>query len=218
MTNIRSLPQIDGANTSFVVSNNAAWLDSMYFGAPGFGPPIVISGCSTTAGSNVITVPTLIGSSLVQPGMQISSSPGLPSASYVGNVPTATTFTIVDINGNALTATATTAELTVTFNPPPLDLSGIGFVANLRLVAGSTQVFLVAQTGNGTLTNGAKLGTLSFNVPRSIMQSVPPGSYVMDIIAADPLYVINLMAKAPASVTVMSGVADITTLTGTLHP
>lgn len=218
MTNIRSLPKIDGANTSFVVSNNEAWLDPMYFGAPGFGPAITVSGCSTMTGSSIVTVPTLIGTSLIQPGMQISPGPGLPSASYVGSVPSPTTFTVVDINNNSLVATATTTELTITFNPPPLDLSGIGFVANLRIAAGSTQVFLVAQTGNGTLTNGAKLGTLSFNVPRSVMQSVPPGSYVMDIIAADPLYVINLMANAPAKVTVMSGVADIATLTGTLHP
>jgi hypothetical protein len=218
MTNILSIPLLDGANTSFMISNNAAWTDSIYFGAPGYGPPFVINGCVTTIGTNIITVPVAISAANINVGMQVSGSPGLPSASYVGAITSVNTFAIVDSSGNALTATATSAEVSVTFNPPPLDLSGIGFVSNLRIAAGSTQVFLVAQTGNGTMTIGGALGTLAWNVPRKIMQSVPAGGYVMDVLAADTTTVINLFPKAPASVIVTAGVADINTLTGITHP
>lgn len=217
-TNILSLPQFSAA--SFTVSNNAAWLDSIYFGAPGFPGPFIVSGCATSIGSGVITVPVLISTVGITVGMQVSGVPAsLPSASYVGAILTPTTFTIADAFGNTLGATATNAEISLTFNPPPLDITGIGFVANLRIAAGRAQVFLVAQTGNNTLLNGAKLGTLSFNVPRSTMNSVPAGSYVMDILASDGTRsgVVNLFL-APATVTVLAGISDITTLTGLLHP
>jgi hypothetical protein len=213
-TNILNLPQFSSA--AFALANNAAWLDSIYFAASGYPGPVQVNGCATVIGSNIVTVPTTTAG--ISVGMQISGTPNFPSASYIGAILTPTTFTLVDVFGNQLNATATNVEVAITFNPPPLDLTGIGFVANLRIAAGSAQVFLVAHTGNGTLVNGGKIGTLSFNVPRQIMQSVPAGSYVMDILAADATTVINLFPQIPATVTIFSGVADIATLTGTLHP
>ena len=150
--------------------------------------------------------------------MQVSGTPGIPSASYVGNIPSLTTFTLVDGTGNKLNATANSIEITITFNPPPLDLSGIGFVSNLRTAPGSAQVFLVAQTGDGTMVNGATAGTLSWNVPGARMQNVPAGIYVMGILAVDSTTRRELFPTAPATVTVIAGVSDINTLTGTFHP
>jgi hypothetical protein len=213
MTNILVLPQFSVG--AFTIANNAAWLDSIYFGAPGFPSPFMITGCSTTSGSNVVTVPITIGTVGIGPGMQVSgTAQGFPPASYVGQVLSLTTFTLVDSVGNLINATATNAEVTVTFNPPPLDLTGISFAAGLRASSSSKQVFLVMQTGNNTLVNGGKLGTLSFNVSRSRMQSVPAANYVMDLLATDGTVTINLFQQAPATVTVLAGVADITTLTG----
>jgi hypothetical protein len=68
------------------------------------------------------------------------------------------------------------------------------------------------------MINGGPSGTLSFNVPRLTMKSLPAAVYVMDILAADGNYVINLFPQTPASVTVLPGIVDITTLTGTTHP
>jgi hypothetical protein len=218
VTNILNIPLLDGANSSFTISNNAAWTDSIYFGAPGFGPPFTLAGCSIVTGSNIVTIPTLSSTSVLSPGMQVSGTPGIPSASYVGNIPSLTTFTLVDGTGNTLNATANSIEITITFNPPPLDLSGIGFVSNLRTAPGSAQVFLVAQTGDGTMVNGATAGTLSWNVPGARMQNVPAGIYVMGILAVDSTTRRELFPTAPATVTVIAGVSDINTLTGTFHP
>ncbi len=215
ITNILSIPLLDGANTSFVISNNAAWTDSIYFAVPGFGPPQTISGCSLAIGNNVVTVSTTTAG--LSPGMQVSGGPGVPNASYVGTILSSTTFTISDAFGNSLNATVTTPEAMLTFQPPPLDLTGIGFVSNLRRNAGSAQVWLIAQTGNGTIINGGMLGTMTFNVPGSMMRNVPAAVYVMDILAADANYTINLFPNAPATVTVGSGISDITTLTGAVH-
>jgi hypothetical protein len=213
MTNILVLPQFSAG--AFTIANNAAWLDSIYFGAPGSPLPFTIAGCSTTSGSNVVTVPVLIGTVGIGPGMQVSgTAQGFPPASYVGQVTSLTTFTLVDGFGSLVNAIATNVEITVTFNPAPLDLTGISFAAGLRVSAGSKQVFLPMQTGDGTLVNGGKLGTLGFNVSRVKMQSVPPGNYVMDVLATDGTVTVNLFQQAPATVTVLAGIADITTLTG----
>lgn len=216
-TLIRNLPQF--STGAFTVSNNAAWLDTIYFGAPGYPVPITISGCSSVLSSSTVTVPILISTIGVSVGMQVLGLPinVTPPSIFIGSIPSATTFTVIDTFGNALFSPVTNAELALTFQPPPLDLTGIGFVANLRAVAGGTQVFLVAQTGNGTLVNSGKLGTLTFNVPRTMMNAVPAGSYVMDILAADATTVVNLF-QVPATVTVLAGIADITTLTGMIHP
>lgn len=207
MTNVLLLPQIDGPNTSFAVSNNADWVDAMYFGQPGYGAPIALSGCTLATGSNIIGVSSTAG---IQPGMSISPAPGLASGGYVGAITSATNLSVVDSGGGILNATASTVAAYLTFSAPPLDLSGIQFIANLRPATGSTRIFLTAQTLDGTMINFGWDGILRFNVPLSLMQQVSPGNYVLDILAMADNYNINLMQNGPASVLVNLGISDST--------
>jgi hypothetical protein len=210
-TQILLLPKIDGLNTEFVVPNNADWLDGMFFSAPGFTGVVLLT-VSLTVGSNIGTAASVQG---LVPGMLISPVPGIPQGTYIGAVPTTTTFTMVNGSGSPVNATVTDAEAEVSFEPIPLDLSGIQFVANLRTTQGGPQNFLTAQTADNTMINGQLAGTLAFNVPRlprtlngANMSMVPPGTYQLDIIAIADGYTINLMPESPATVIVTPGVTD----------
>jgi hypothetical protein len=198
------MPQLDGANTSFAVDGNADWTDAMFFGAPGYGPPVMMTGCSLTAGSNIVTLQTTVG---LQPGMQIAGTPGLPSC-YIVSIPSTTTITTGDIYGNPVNAVATTVETNLSFNPRPLDLTGISFIAHLRAEPGATQVFLTAKTTDGTLMQYGSSGVLAFNVPAVKMGGVPPRTYVMDLLAIADGRVINLIPNQPCNVTVNPGISD----------
>lgn len=217
MTNILSLPQMSGSGTTFAFTTNSDWRDSLYFSAPGFGPNV--SGVGTiTSGSNVVTLSLLAGAtpvtlSAVQPGMIVLGI-GVPAGAFVGTIG-ATSITFVDLNGNPLNATINDAAADLVFQAPPLDLTGINFLANLRMMAGAPQVFLTAQTADGSMINGKTAGTLAFAVPNQpayingpSTQQVPPNNYVMDIIAMDGTYTINLFPQGPATVMVGAGIAD----------
>jgi hypothetical protein len=212
-TNILSLPKIDGANTSFFVPNNSDWLDSMYFSQPGFGPPVPLQGCILTASSNLIGVPSALG---IQPGMQISATPGLIGGGYVGAIPSTTTLTCVSMAGSPILATASTPEATLTFNPAPLDLSGISFIASLRQSISDERIFLTAQTADSTMLNFGVTGVLGFNVPAGAILPVPVGAYVMDILAIADGHVVNMMPQVPAAVTIAFGISDASLFNATL--
>ena len=206
MTNILLMPQIDGSQTSFAIFNNADWVDNLYFTAPGYGPALTLTGCSLASGSNNIAVPSTLG---IQPGMAIAPTPGLPNGAFVGAITSLIQLTAVSSAGTPVNATATTVVATLTFGPPPLDLSNINFLANLRTQSGNVaQIWLTAKTADGSMNNGGLTGVLSFNVPSSVMQSVPAGTYALDILAMADGRTVNLMANGPASVIVSQGISD----------
>jgi hypothetical protein len=203
MTNILSLPQFNGAQTSFVVTTNSDWLDSIFFAAPGSpSTPESMSG-QIVSGSNNITVASTSG---LVPGMPISAGAGIPSGAYIGTLTSSTVLTMVNSSGAALNATQSDAEASLTFQPIPLDLTGIAFRANVRASVAGTQVFVLAQTSDGSFNNGGTSGVLGFNVPYTTMQKVPPGNYVVDLLAIADGHQINLFQSGPASVVVAAGV------------
>ncbi len=65
----------------------------------------------------------------------------------------------------------------------PVDLTGISFMGQLRLTAGSREVALAFSTDSASLSNGGATGILSFNVQQASMANIA-GSYVLDIIAS----------------------------------
>ena len=203
MTNIQFLPGIDGANTSFSISRNADWLDDLDFVAPGsMQQPLTIQNVSFTSGLNILSN---VSTNTLLPGMPIAQQPGIPAGALVGAITSTTTLTMVDSNGFALNATATNANASITFNPVPLDLTGINFISSIRAPTGTTRVYLTAQTADGTMLNGKTNGTLSYNVPATKVVAVPAGVYVVDIIAYDTVNVVNLFPSGPASITVVDG-------------
>jgi hypothetical protein len=204
MSNILQLPKF-ASTTSFVVLTNADWLDTLFFAAPGYGGPTVLTGCSTTAGSSTVNVPTT--ATLIS-GMLVQQVAGIPPNAFVGAILSATSFHLVDAYGNDLPALASTPILQVTFSPPALDLTGIDFIANVRANVSNARIVLSAQTYLGTLLNGRYLGTLQFNVPQAQVSKVLPAMYVMDILAADGVNTVNLFPQGPASVQFVAGVSD----------
>lgn len=207
-TNVLLLPKLSGAGTSFTITTNSGWDDSIFFGTPGSPTlPLAMVGQITSA-SNVITVQSTIG---LIPGMPISHSPGIPLNAFVGAISSATQITMVDGSGASLNATASNAEAALTFQPPPLDLTGISFVANLKASPQSSESYLTVQTSDGTFNNGGVTGVLSFDIPVQIMARTFPGTYVMDIIAEADGATVNLFPIGPATVIVLEGVTDPTT-------
>jgi hypothetical protein len=205
MTNILLLPQFDGSQSSFAVSTNSDWTDSIFFSAPGSpSAPINLVG-QITSGSGTIVVTSTIG---LVPGQPIYQSPGIPAGAYIGAITSATNLTMVNGSGAGITATQSNGEAGLTFQPIPLDLTGIGFRAHVRNSVSGTQVFVLAQTSDNTMINGGTAGTLSFNVPYTVIQKMPPANYVMDILAIADSHQINMFQKkGPATVTVSQGVS-----------
>lgn len=205
MSNIALLPQLS-SKTSFSVPQNANWTDAFLFALPGQpAQPIQLTG-SIALGSSVFTTASTYG---VTPGMPINAVPGLV-ACFAGAVSN-TTVALVDVHGAAVNATASNAEAQLVFNPIPIDLTGISFTANLRLSPGGTQLFLMMSTqlSVATLVNGGTTGVLNFNVPFAQLQQIPPGTYVMDIVANDNQgNVVNLFPQGPATVNVWPGVVN----------
>src|SRR6185437_11072791 len=106
MTNILQLPKF--ANTAaFAIATNGDWLDSIFFAAPGQpASPLTMTG-AITASSNSVTVANTQG---LIPGLPILQVPGIPANAFVGEISSATAFSIVDNSGNPLNATETDAE------------------------------------------------------------------------------------------------------------
>jgi hypothetical protein len=207
MTNIQFLPGIDGSNTSFTIARNADWLDDISFVAPGsLQQPLTIQNVSFVSGSNILTN---VSTNTLFPGMPISPQSGIPIGALVGAITSTTTLTMVDSNGFALNATANNTNASVTFNPVPLDLTGINFISSIRAPNDTTRIYLTVQTADGTMLNGKTNGILSYNVPSTKVGAVPSGSYLVDIIAYDTVNVVNLFPSGPASITVVDGVSTI---------
>jgi len=193
---------LSGTETSFAVANNGDWIDGMFFGAPGTsGAPFQVTG-HIVAGTNVVESVASVGE--VLPGMGIGQVPGIPAGAFVGDIATSS-FTMVDIDGNPLNATAT-APVTLNLEPLPLDLTGIRFKAELRATPGGNEVFLAADTEDGTLVNGGRTGVLAFSVPEAAMGRLNPGDYVMDIVAEADGQIISLFPEGPCAVVVAEGV------------
>jgi hypothetical protein len=204
-TNLLSLPYFS-SQAIFEIAQNADWLDAIFFVAPGSPPaPLTITG-SITSGSNTVTVASAAG---IVPGQPIVPVPGIPTSAFVGAIPTPTTFTIVNSTGGTLNATATDAEASLTFEPLPLDLTGISFAAEVRNTVGNPQVFLLVQTSDGSFFNSGTSGILSFKIPATKIQYIPVGSYVIDIVATANGQTVNLFPEGPATLIVIEGVTAI---------
>jgi hypothetical protein len=180
-TNLRDLPQIP-AGTVVDISSNADWTDQLFVPQPGFASaPITLTGA--LAGSTTFTVASPGGA---LPDMLVFG-PGVAPGALVSEV-SSDTITLSD------PATITAPAATLTFYPPPLDLTGIKFSSAVRLTAMSTQVLLLASTDLGTMTNGGVGGQFGWNVPAAaVLAAAWPRtlaaqgvlSCVADVIAED---------------------------------
>jgi hypothetical protein len=212
MTNIMLLPQMDGTQSSFAVTNNGDWVDTICFTSPGStSTPLPVLGV-TTAASNTFTVSPTINAAIstvgLVPGMPFAAYPGFPLGGFVGAVLSSTQVTLVDGNGNPLNSTIGDAEINVTFEPLVLDITGIRFRAHLRPSIGSPTLWLGLDTTTGSLINGGTSGLLSFNVPQSTMALVPPQTHVLDILAIADNRVFNVFPNAPCNVVVTQGITS----------
>jgi hypothetical protein len=88
----------------------------------------------------------------------------------------------------------------------PIDLTGIAFRMQVRLVSDATQIALDLSTDNGLLVNGGASGLLSWVVPAAMTARIAPGAYVADLLAIADGATINLCQAAPLAVTVTQGV------------
>jgi hypothetical protein len=205
MTNVLLLPAFS-SQSAFAVVNNADWNDGILFCQP-LSPSIpVVLVCSYTNGlPNVncgATGPLVTG-------MPIAVAPGIPGGAFVGPIIDTANFTMVDINGIPLNATITEAAASLTFNPIPLDLTGISFRTQVRAMAGGNDVYLDISTGGGTMVNGGTDGVLLFKVPALSMSKINAGQYVMDILAFGDGNTINLFPQGPAAITVNAGITEV---------
>lgn len=93
-------------------------------------------------------------------------------------------------------------------NVTPLDITGIDFYANLRETIDGVNLLLNMSTENGYLINMGFVGVLQWNIPASVMKEIPVStkSYVMDIVAIQGEYTVNLFPTGPAQVFLSQGV------------
>ena len=192
MTNLLNLPQIPAGTVIDIVSN-ADWNDQFFVPVPGIAvAPFSLTG----ALANGQPTFTVASSGAVLPGM-LAAGFGIPANETVSGV-TATTITL------SANATITAPDATISFSPPPLDLTGISFSSKLRLNATSTAVLLSCSTAAGTMTNGGTTGTFGWSVPAAALLAAPfpflsvQGvlNCVVDILATDATgAVVNLCAE-----------------------
>jgi hypothetical protein len=205
MTNVLLLPAFS-SQSAFAVVNNADWNDGILFCAPTSPTLPIMLVCSYTAG--LPTVNCGATSQLVT-GMPIAIAPGIPGGAFVGSILDAANFTMVDVNGIPLNATMTEAAAALTFNPIPLDITGISFRAQVRAMAGGNDVYLDISTNDGTMINGGSDGVLLFKVPALSMMKIDAGSYVMDILAFGDGNTMNLFPQGAAALTVNDGITEV---------
>jgi hypothetical protein len=204
MTNVLLLPAFSVGST-FIVPNNADWLDGIFFSAPGSPTAPLQLLASLTFGNPNVVVGSTQG---IVPGMPIDVSPGVPGGAFVGAIIDTQTFTMVDIARVPLNASLTDNQALLILNAVPLDLTGITFKAQVRAMAGGNDVYIVMTTADGSMVNGGADGTLLFNIPASSMQKVDAGQYVMDILAEGDGNTMNLFPQGPATVQVVEGITE----------
>lgn len=113
------------------------------------------------------------------------------------------------LSGSLVLATNADFRLTVQFvesgTTNPLDITGIAFRQQWRLASNAEDIGLDLSTGNGLLVNGGVTGTLSWLVLAETAKTIPPGSYLGDLLAEADGAVVNLFVAAPLGVTVNGG-------------
>ena len=205
MSNILLLPKFSGSGTSFAITTTGDWNDAILFTAVGSPASSINMVGAITSGNATVTLTSTAG---LLPGQPIAQVPGIPAGIFIGTIPTATTLTMVNSINGAVTATVTDAEASLTFQPLPLDLTGITFLAQMRKTAGSATVYLTATTSDGTLNNGGITGILAFNIMQAALANLFPDTYVIDIVAIADGHTINLFPEGPATVTLLQGVSQ----------
>lgn len=205
MTQISNLPQIDGARTSFTITKGAVFSYSIAFPSP-LGPQLpLVAAATMTSGSAILSnLPAATVASLVT-GQPVAGY-GVPAGATIAAIPSTTSVTL------SAAATQSGAAIGVTFQPLPLDISGISFRQQIRTSAGDPAMFLELSTTNGLLVNGGTSGVLACLVPPAALVPLPLATadapLATDIVVTAPDGgPINLMAQSgPASVTVLQAV------------
>ncbi|KTS09742.1 hypothetical protein SB2_11855 [Methylobacterium radiotolerans] len=206
MTQIFNLPQIDGTRTTFVVAKDSVFQFSIPFPYPAGPQLILVAACAMTAGSPTLAnLPAETVSSLVT-GQPVAGY-GIPVGTTIVAIPTTTSVTL------SSAATQSGASIGVSFQPLPLDLTGISFLMQVRRVAGDEFPLLIMSTDNGLLINGGTSGVLAINAPPSALAGLPLSTAAMPLVTdisatASDGGPINLMAQSgPASVVVQQAVS-----------
>lgn len=205
MTLIYRLRQIDGPRTSFTITKGAAFQYAFAF-PDQVGPQVpIVAAPAMAAGSPTLSgLPEETVASLVT-GQPVAGY-GIPQGTTIVGIPSTTSVTL------SANATQTGAAVGVTFQPVPLDLTGIYFKQQIRPSASNALVLLEMSTANGFMVNGGSSGVVGAYVPPSALDRLPLADpsrpLVTDIIAtASDGGPINLMAQSgPATVSVLAGV------------
>ena len=170
-TNILSLPLI---SIEITTGTNEDWRDSIMFAAPSSpGEPVALIGVIT---SGQATVTGLSSTSGLVTGMGVAGV-GIPAGATILAITGATTLTL------SANATATNIVAALTFNPVPLDLTGIEFRMTPRRDREDIEVAIEASTENERLINGGLGGQLGWLVPAVEMGRIRPATYAFDVVA-----------------------------------
>lgn len=210
MTQISNLPQIDGTRTSFTITKNARFQFSIFFPFPA-GPqvPLVAAASMASGSATLSNLPAATVASLVTG--QVVAGYGISAGTTIAAIPTTTSVTL------SAPVTQSGASIGVTFQPIPLDITGISFLMQIlrapRSDLGSGDLMLELSTDNQRLLNGGSSGVLVGNVDESALLALPlsadAAGFPTDIVASAPDGgPVNLMGSSgPASVLVLPGVS-----------
>lgn len=197
-TNVLNIPQIP-PGTVITIASADDWRDQIYVSAFGLSAaPIILSGALS---GDVLTVAS---ADSVVPGM-LALGYGLPMG-----------VTVTAVSGTQITlsapATISAPNASISFVPPPLDLTGISFASQIRATVPANAIILSASTAAGTMTNGAAEGTFGWNVPAATMAATPwptslrqqgSESFYLDVVASDASGAkVNLCQAGPITLNV----------------
>lgn len=209
MTQILNLPQIDGSRTSFTITKNSLFSFGIAFPYPA-GPQVpLVAACAMVAGSAILSGLSAQTVASLVTGQPVAGY-GIPAGATITGLPSATSVQL------SAPATQTGALVGVTFQPLPLDITGIAFLMQVlrapRDSSGTGNVLFEMSTANGLLVNGGTSGVLSGSAGLAVVGKLPvsqAAGFVTDIVAtAIDGGPINLMAASgPASVIVLPGVS-----------
>jgi hypothetical protein len=198
MTNLLNLPQIP-AGTTITIAHNVDWDDQIFVTQPGFSGTVSVSGTLTASSESVSGIASTAG-----------LAPGMVAVGY--GIPVGTTITAVGTSTITLSNDATvSATLDITCYPPPLDLTGISFVSELRQNTTTSNLLISMSTANGLMVNGGTTGQFGWAVPAAKLPNWPAPlsgqgtlACVLDIQATDSSgALVNLCdANGPIPVTV----------------
>lgn len=187
---------------NFRTQTNADWLDGLLIWQAGSGG--VVPG-PANAGSGALTIASVASATaLGAHTVTVTSTDGMPRITVQdpGGTVTATGVVGLPLYAGGITFTLASGTpplkagdaFAIGILPVPLDITGLQFELHARLTPTSANVVLSAASNPApgampTIATGGADGTIGMQVLRTALSraAFPPGLYVYDILAIDPI-------------------------------